>query len=237
MKISKNKTTFSLTSMFLMITIAISMFAILPQIEAQTVTYTRSFMYVGVSPLVVGVGQEVIIVTWTADMPPDVGEQNLLIDSPNGRAAWNSPQTVIITKPDGTNETITLPRTDPVGATWAIYTPETVGSYSVQAYFPGEWKNNSFVTPPTSRYYTPDYSPSTNFTVTQDPTATWVETPLTNDYWTRPLNSANHEWYTLAGNWLGSPGTNYPQGSASVTSLYAYGKGTETPHILWTKQY
>ena len=71
----------------------------------------------------------------------------------------------------------------------------------------------------------------------QEPTAIWTETPLTTDYWTRPLNSANHNWYVLAGNWLGSPGTNYPQGAASVTANYVQGKGTETPHILWTKQY
>ena len=31
-----------------------------------------------------------------------------------------------------------MPRTDPVGATWAYYVPQTVGTYVLQAYFPGE---------------------------------------------------------------------------------------------------
>ena len=239
MKISTSKTNLSLITMFLMLTMAISMFAILPQIEAQTITYTRSFMYVGVTPNTVGVGQDVIIVTWTADMPPDVGETAGTIPSPNGRAAWNTPAIVTITKPDGTNETVSMPRTDPVGATWAIWVPQEVGQYSLQAYFPGEWKDtrNSSGAVTARRYYQPDYSPPVNLTVTQNPTSVWTENPVTTDWWTRPLNSANHEWYTLAGDWLGGAQQNYPTGTAGVTSLAAHGKGTETSHILWTKQY
>ena len=57
-------------------------------------------------PYTVGVGQSVIVVTWTADMPPDVGETAGTISSPNGRAAWNNPAIVTIMKPDGTNETL-----------------------------------------------------------------------------------------------------------------------------------
>ena len=41
----------------------------------------------------------------------------------------------------------------------------------------------------------------------------------------------------LAGDWLGGAAQNYPTGTAGVTSLAAHGKGTETSHILWTKQY
>ncbi len=236
----KNKTKLATTTVFLMLTIAISMFAI-STTEAQTVpvTNTRSYIYVGVSPITVGVGQQVIIVTWTADMPPDVGETAGTVASPNGRAAWNNPAIVTITKPDGTNDTLSMPRTDPVGATWINYTPETVGTYVLQAYFPGEWKDttNSSGAVISRRYYQPDYSSTANLTVQQDATPIWSETPLTTDYWNRPLNSANHEWYVLAGNWLGGAAQNYPQGAAGQTSNYVNGAGTETSHILWTKQY
>ncbi len=241
MKISKNKKSLSWITMFLMLTMAISMFAILPQDKAQTVpvTNTRSYIYVGASPITVGVGQPVIIVTWTADMPPDVGETAGTIASPNGRAAWNNPAIVTIMKPDGTNDTLSMPRTDPVGATWAYYTPETVGTYVLQAYFPGEYKDtrNSSGAVISRRYYQPDYSSTANLTVQQEPTAIWTETPLTTDYWNRPLNSANHDWFVLAGNWLSGAAQNYPQGTAGQTSNYVNGAGTETPHILWTKQY
>ncbi len=236
----KNKTKLATTTIFLMLTIAISMFAI-STTEAQTVpvTNTRSYIYVGVSPITVGVGQQVIIVTWTADMPPDVGETAGTVASPNGRAAWNNPAIVTITKPDGTNDTLSMPRTDPVGATWTNYVPETVGTYVLQAYFPGEYKDttNSSGAVVSRRYYQPDYSSTTNMTVQQEPTSIWTETPLTTDYWNRPLNSANHEWYVLAGNWLGGAAQNYPQGTAGQTANYVNGAGTETPHILWTKQY
>jgi hypothetical protein len=239
MKISTNRKSLSVITMFLMLTMAISMFAILPQDQAQTVTNTRSYIYVGASPITVGVGQSVIIVTWTADMPPDVGETAGTIPSPNGRAAWNNPAVVTIMKPDGTNDTLEMPRTDPVGATWAYYVPQTVGTYVLQAYFPGEYKDttNSSGAVISRRYYQPDYSATANLTVQQEPTATWTETPLTTDYWNRPLNSANHEWYVLAGNWLAGAAQNYPQGTAGQTSNYVSGAGTETPHILWTKQY
>jgi hypothetical protein len=241
MKISKNKKSLSMITMLLMITMTISMFAILPQDKAQTipVTNTRSYIYVGASPITVGVGQQVIVVTWTADMPPDVGETAGTVASPNGRAAWNNPAIVTVMKPDGTNDTISMPRTDPVGATWAYYTPETVGTYVLQAYFPGEYKDttNSSGAVVSRRYYQPDYSSTANITVQQEPTATWTETPLTTDYWNRPLNSANHDWYVLAGNWISGAGQNYPQGTAGQTTSYVNGAGTETPHILWTKQY
>ena len=227
-------------ALLLMITIAISSVAIFPQVNAAApvVTTTRSFLYVGVSPNVVGVGQSVIIVTWTADLPPDVGETNGTVASPNGRTAWNAPTTVSVMKPDGTNETLTMPRTDPVGATWIEYTPTATGTYVFQAYYAGEWKNITNAAIPTSTYYTSDYSATCNLTVQQDPTAaSWPETPLPTDYWNRPLNSANHEWYVLAGNWLSGAAQNYPQGTAGLTSNFVGGSGTESAHILWTKQY
>ncbi len=86
-------------------------------------------------------------------------------------------------------------------------------------------------------YYTPDYTATTNLTVQQEPTSQWAETPLPTDYWNRPLNSANHDWYTLAGNWLAGAAQNYPQGTAGLTSNYVSGIGPESSHILWTKQY
>ena len=232
MKTIKNKSKLSMIALFLMLTIVASSVALFP-VNAQTVSTIRSFYYVGVSPSTVGVGQSVIVVTWTADMPPDVGETAGTVTSPTGRAGWNSPATVSIIKPDGTNDTLTMPRTDPVGATWIEYVPETAGTYVLQGYFPGEWKNTT-----TSRtYYTPDYTATTNLTVQQEPTSQWAETPLPTDYWNRPLNSANHDWYTLAGSWLAGAAQNYPQGTAGLTSNYVSGIGPESAHILWTKQY
>jgi hypothetical protein len=212
----------------------------------------RSFVYLGVSPYTVGLGQDTLIVAWTADMPTDVGETAGLVAAPNGRAAWNNLMTVNIVKPDGENETLTLPRTDPVGATYVSYTPEAVGEYMLQVYFPGEWKNatvGSYGQPPAHTYWEPAWSQPVNLTVQEEATPNWIETPLTSDWWTRPLNSANRDWYNLGGSWLGGAANQYPigtaggaaqmfgPGSAAMTTNYAYGETTDTAHILWTNQY
>ena len=48
--------------------------------------------------------------------------------------------------------------------------------------------------------------------------------PLPTDYWTRPINPMNREWYTIAGNWLSDGTDNH------------YTKGPESAHIVWTKE-
>jgi hypothetical protein len=42
--------------------------------QSYTEASNRSFLYVGVSPHTIGLGQKTLIVAWTADMPADVGE-------------------------------------------------------------------------------------------------------------------------------------------------------------------
>jgi hypothetical protein len=236
MKISFNKKVVSLATMILMLTIAIPILSNAPTASA-SVSSTRSYVYIGVSPNVVGVGQQSLIVTWTQALPPDIGETVGAVAAPNGRAAWNNLMIVNIIKPDGTNDTqITMPRTDPVGATYASYVPQEVGTYSFQVYFPGEWKNSTQAN--TQAYFQPDWSDPTNLTVQQDPVANWNEPAVTIDYWTRPLNDANREWNVLAGNWLAGAGLNYPAGAAGgVTNNYVPGQAPESAHILWTTPY
>jgi len=215
-----------------MLTIAASLVA-LPTVNAQTVRSWRSFVYIGVSPNPVGVGQEALIVAFTADMPPEIGEQAGQLISPTGRAGWYD-MTVTVTKPDGTNETLELPYTDPVGATWITYTPTDVGTYILQANFPGTWKN----TTTTHTYYEPDVSDPISLTVQDEPIQAWQESPLPNDYWTRPINTASRDWYVLAGNWLGGVSDQWPIGGyGGTTDNFVRGLAPESAHILWTKPY
>ena len=171
-----------------------------------------------------GIGQAVIIVAFTADMPPDIGEQLGQVPSPTGRAGWYD-ITVTVTKPDGTNETLEMPYTDAVGATWTPYTPTDVGTYILQANFPGTWKNTTTY----HRYYEPDVSDPISLTVQDEPIQAWQEPPLPNDYWTRPINTASRDWYVLAGNWLGDAAQQWPIGAAgSAASFFGLGSGTTT---------
>jgi len=226
----------SLIALILMLTITASLVA-LPPVNA-AVTYTYTHLFVGASPKVVGVGQVTLLIYWTDNIPPDIGEQagapgGVPIGTGGGRAAWENVK-LTVTKPDNTTEDFAMPRSDPVGGGYLSYTPTVVGTYYVQAFFPETWKN----TTANQAYYFAAVSIKLPFTVQQEPVAlTWPETPLPNDYWTRPINSANHFWYELAGNWLGGAHEQPPGAAGGTTSNLVTGVGPESPHILWTQQY
>ena len=48
--------------------------------------------------------------------------------------------------------------------------------------------------------YLPSTSDPVKLTVQQDPIQEYQETPLPEDYWTRPIYGTNREWYQVAGN-------------------------------------
>jgi hypothetical protein len=239
MKIPKNKTKIYATTFVLVLTISAILVA-LPTIHAQVLDYYGSHIYVTVSPRIIGVGQMTNVVVWTADMPPDLGEQEGLVPSPTGRASWYD-ITVTVTRPNNTTQTLELPYTDSIGAAWVAYTPTEVGTYYFQANFPGTWRNGTIIAPwqppaEVNRYYEPAVSDTVELIVQEEPIQAWQETPLSNDYWTRPISCLNREWYQVTGNWLRGAADQWPLGGAGGTTLkFSYGPGPETAHVLWTK--
>jgi len=230
MKISRNKAKVTSVIVVLVLTIAISLITFLPTANAAVVKYT-SYVYCSVGNSVIGVGQQVLLVMWTADMPPDIGE--IAGTVPGGRAAWYN-EGFYVTDPEGNTETITIAKSDPVGGGYVNYTPDKIGTYTVQAWFPETWKN----TTTTQAHYSAAVSPEVTFTVQEEPISGWPESPVTDDYWTRPINQASREWYVLAGNWLGGSFNKYPAGaSGGTTDRFVWGQGPESAHILWTKPY
>jgi outer membrane protein assembly factor BamB len=187
-------------------------------------------VYVSAQPLT-GVNEEMFIVYWTDRIPPDIGEMYEL----GGRQNWNTVK-LVITRPDGTNETYEMGTSDPVGGGYLLYSPPDVGEYSVVAVFPGEWKNQTgqgF-----RRWYTADTSDPDTFIVQEEPIVRWPEVPLPTDYWMRPIGGPANSWYVLAGNWLSGPANVYPQGAdGGVTTNYGYGLAPESAHILWTRMF
>ena len=227
---SKNRAAIAF-ALILMFAMTVSLVA-LPAVEAQTVSTFITHMYVTAQP-VTGVGQPMFLIYWTDHMPPDIGEQSGAVSSPSGRAGWYD-VTLIVTKPDGTEETFDMPYSDPVGGGYLSYTPTEVGNYSVVADFPGAWKNSTSF----NRWYTPAVSPPDPFVVQDEPIVGWTEAPLPDDFWMRPIPGPSHEWSGLAGNWLGSYANQYPHGgSGGTTSPFGYGTAPESAHILWTRQH
>jgi hypothetical protein len=245
MKFAKKKTKNYLITLFLSFAIAVS-FVALPTINAQLpVTNLVTYSYVSPTP-VSSVGQAMSIVYFLDRLPMPADDDP--ISGTGGRREGYDGIKLTITKPDGTNETFTMGRTDPVGAGYYMYTPTEVGVYSVTMAFPGNWKNRtapipyggtSFRSMPAGAYYhKPSTSMPANFTVKSEFVSQWPNPPLPDDYWMRPITGAANTWYELAANWLGGAANVWPQGGAGgVTSNYGYGTAPESPHILWTRQH
>ena len=229
MRILTNKSKVSSVALILVLTIAATFITVLPAVNA-AVNYVDSFIYVFVAPDPIGVTQQVLFVYWTADMPrPETDEEV----AAGVRGGWYD-VTLTVTKPGGTTQTIVHPKSDPVGGGYVQYTPDTVGTYYIQAHLPGQWRN----TTTTQTYYRSATSTKVEFTVQQEPIEPWTETPLPTEYWTRPINAMNRDWWQVTGNWLAGAAQQWPLGAAGGTTVsFGYGPGPESAHIMWTKPY
>ncbi len=260
-KFSRNKITATAIALLLMLSMitAIGLLSPASALNPTTpilVTEHFSFVYCSVGSNVVGKGQQILLVTWTADIPPDVGETDGLITAPLNRAYWAG-MSFNVTDPNGVTTNYPIGLSDPVGGGYVAYTPTTVGTYTVVAIFPDTWKNSTIITLPDgtlqlgphetgynanpnlsqaqNQHYTAASSNPITFICQEDPVPSWTESPLPNDYWTRPINDASRLWSQLGGNWLNGA-WNQPAGQAGgTTTRFVYGIGTETSHILWTR--
>jgi hypothetical protein len=222
-KFSRNKITTTAIAILLILSMT-STVVLLPSVNA-AITYHTSYVYAFVSPTVIGVGQQVLLVQWPADLPPDIGETTGLV--PGGRAAFYG-CSFNVTTPGGVTTNYQLGKSDPVGGGYLSYTPTEVGTYTVIAIFPETWKN----TTTNQIYYSAAVSPPATFTAQAEPAVGWSEAPLPTEYWTRPINDLNRNWYALAGDWLGGAAQN-----VGPTTNFGYGIGPESAHVMWTKPY
>jgi hypothetical protein len=212
--------------------LTVSAFAFLPSSQAHDPPQTLPvWCYVAVSPTPIGVNQQALITVWCNLCPPTAREDSRYGDR------WIF--YVDITKPDNTTETLGPLTSDSVGSTYTSYIPTQIGNYTIVARMPaytitglptatGIRSNHESV----NDTYGPATSDSTTMIVQQEPIAAWPETPLPNEYWTRPINSANRLWYTLAGNWLAGAALTIAPNTKSV-----YGPAPESAHIMWSRPY
>jgi hypothetical protein len=223
-------------ALFLMATIAVTLIS-LPITNAhdppQNIT---TWAYIAVTNDPIGVDQTLVIVFWPNLIPPTAK------GAYGDRYKW----TVEITKPNGDKETLGPITSDPVGGAFTSYTPTQVGNYTAVAimadcvlnglpYYPGGVSEQSGVA-----YWGDtvlgDTSEPVEFTVQEEPISDWPEAPLPTEFWTRPLNNMNRDWYVLASNYLAGSAHQWPLGaSGGTTSPFSLGTGPETGHILWTK--
>jgi len=228
MKNLKNKQKLSAITFVLILTFA-AIFVALPIVSAHDPPLdVPTYSYISVaSPNPIGANQEIVIVYWPNAVPPTA------LGAYGDRWTWN----VEITAPDGSIETIGPYTSDPVGGGWALYTPTQVGTYTLVSKFVEHLVTGEPV-PPSGYFmggeaaigdtYLASSSDPYILTVQEDTVEAWQETPVTTDYWERPINSMNRRWSVLAGNWLGSQWQNN-----GPTSRFSWGEGPESAHIMW----
>ncbi len=101
-----------------------------PNVNAHTPAWNiPTYAYINVAPSPAGIGQQVTVGFWLDIVPPTA----------NGvwGDRWQGMK-VTVTKLDGTNQTLGPYTTDDTGGTSLIYTPEALGNYTFQMYYPGQ---------------------------------------------------------------------------------------------------
>ena len=232
MKLQRNKT-LSAIILILMLTVSAIM-ASMPTAKAHTPAWQiPNWIYVSESPTPVGVNQPVIIFWWMDKILPTSNGQY-------GDRYTNI--SITLTKPDGTTQVWANNTGDPVGGSYVTFTPTTIGTYYIQASFPGQYLLNANPPPSPTQYstspyigdyYMPATSTKESFNVQQAPIAEFQQPPLPTGYWTRPVSGTNYAWAGILGNWLGpgNPGADNPtQGSINL-----YTTAATTAHVVWTK--
>jgi outer membrane protein assembly factor BamB len=240
MKIAKNKTAAIAIAIFLMLSMAASTMLV-PTTNAHTPAWQiQMFAFCNVGPNPAGIGQTVTVNFWLNEPPPTAG----------GPYGDRYRFTVNVIKPDGTNDTLGPFNSDDTGGTSTQYVPTQVGTYTFQAFFPGETLTGKTNNPTgTSFYYLtqfandtllPAVSPPATLTVQQEPIP-WVPVaPLPTQYWQTPINAMNVlNWYAIGGPYLdlymgygaGRGGGHYN----SSTNFNPYSTAPLTSHIMWTR--
>lgn len=209
-----------------------------------------TYPYLVVTPNPVGKGQSVFIVMWIHGAPPTAA----------GLGGHRYNFTLEVKKPTENTFEFIYPQgsadrffiSDETGATFAQYTPELVGEYEFRLTYVGQII--SLFNPVTGIPGFPkpfpnvpslvnsEFLPSEKLeklTVQQKPLPDPITGyPLPKEYWTRPIEGQNTNWWEISSNWLAGAhiGQAYGPGFPVTRDLFQRdGIAPDSPHIMWTK--
>jgi outer membrane protein assembly factor BamB len=227
----KNRKTAALIATILISTIALTLVAV-PLASAHDPKWDiPSFPYLIASPNPGAVGQRVFIVMWIDEPLPSAAI---------GNDIRRHDYTLTITKPDGTKETQNWPFvSDSTSIQYYQYTPDQVGTYTVKFDYAGQtytWSGGDVYGGGSGNYQNDTFLPASKtitFIVGEEPLPGPPTYPLPQEYWTRPIEGQNTDWWSITSNWLRAP---YIQGGSGVAgSVQPDGIAPNSPHIMWTK--
>jgi hypothetical protein len=230
---TKNKT--ATIALVLLLTIS-AMSAVLPATTGQNPTYdfpTFLFMYVAPNP--VGVGETTYAMAIFSRPTPTAEGYG---------GDWYENVTIEMVSPSGDKKVFGPYReTGMVGGVTITITPDQVGNYTFQAFYPGEIldlinpvdqnPNRGWNRHLNGSRLLPSQSEIVTLTVQEEPVGSDYNTPpLPTEYWTRPIYATNWNWGELGANWFGLGGS----GKYDVTgNVQPYGTAPNTGHIIWTQ--
>jgi hypothetical protein len=196
-------------------------------VSAHTPAWTITpVAYCYASPSPIGVGQSGLVFGWL----------NYVIAGAN---AFNNIRfenyEFIITAPDGTKETFTFDTVSDTTSAQALpYTPDQVGTYTIEFNFPGQ--TFDFGGAYQGDYYTPA-SATFQWIVQEDSVNILPQNALPTEYWARPINQNLNTYaaFTIGSNWLGGAAQSSGLGALPQSYIQYNGAVPLTPHVMWTK--
>ncbi len=213
----------------LMLAMAISVVA-LPAAFAQSSGEKTSYAYIFVAPNPVGVGQKVYI-----SLLVDFSLPNSLVTNDIRRHGYK----LTITTPEGKTEKFEWPVVDDTtNVAFMTYVPVQVGTYTLKFDYAGQtytWNATAAMRAWTGVKFLPA-TRTTTLTVQEELIPNPIGSyPLPTEYWTRPIEGQNTDWWTISSHWLRGAHFGAFQMSAGYNLWQQSGIAPNSPHILWTK--
>ncbi len=198
---------------------ALMFVTMVPPVETRAVApaSVETFAFLALSPNPTGLNQSVGVTAWVVPIPPTLKD------------IFHGFQ-ITVEKPDGTIETIGPLDSSLVGSRYFTYTPDRVGVYSFQLTYPGDSFRNATIS------FMPATSPETQLIVQEGMVPTFPSTPLPSDYWDRPINGMNRDWWSISGNWLMRGYNATYRAFDSVSAFNPYSSAPNSSHVVWTKE-
>lgn len=195
--------------------LATTAFGALPPAGTEVPTYSN----ITIGPNPVGVNQEVTI--------------NLFNAVPTLSSEAYIGMTVKVTDPSGNTRTLGPYDSDTTGGTFDTFTPDKVGIWEFQMFYPGQTLSGGQI-------QLPGQSQVFQLTVQEDPVGreNYPTPPGPESYWETPINAMNAgTWYEHMGEWWGLSGITFEQTGSNYNNgnYNPYTDSVYSGHILWTK--
>jgi hypothetical protein len=213
-KISKT-ITILITLLLASSTLVATTFCALPPAGTEIPTYSN----ITIGPNPVGVNQEVTINLFNA--VPTLSSESYI------------GMTVKVTDPSGQTRTLGPYDSDTTGGTFDTFTPDRVGIWEFQMFYPGQTLSGGQI-------QLPGQSEVFQLTVQEDPVGreNYPTPPGPENYWETPVNAMNAgTWYEHMGEWWGLSGITFEQTGSNYNNgnYNPYTDSVYSGHILWTK--